>query len=139
MISVKAQQQLGMYESLAMMIDGSSLLRWYVLDLRSEFGMCNRIHRPVLNLGPSRMIAEKIVAFPVGRRPDRSLEKAATADRANILQNVIDTICAERTFVGADSRVHSMRRQWLVAIFTGRSQFEHSVFLLLNYLGQVMG
>jgi hypothetical protein len=113
----------------------SSLFRWYVFYPCSEFQMYNRIHRPVLNLGSRGIISEKIVGFPVSRWSNRSLGKTATAVWANIPQNVFDTFRTERTFVGADASVQSMRRQWPVAVLTGRSQLEHLVSLFGSKMG----
>ena len=61
---------------------------------------------------------------PLVRGPDRPRHKAAAAVRADIVQLVLDAIRAERAFIGADPRVHRIRRQVLVAIFAVRPELQ---------------
>src|SRR5688572_30837091 len=98
----------------------------YGLDSSREACMNCRIDRPVLDFGACRILAEEIVAFPVFRRPDWSGNKSATTIRADVLDDVIDTSGAERALVGADARLNRIRRQRLVAVLAGRSEFEHA-------------
>lgn len=98
----------------------------YGLDCSREACVNRRIDRPVLDLGATRVLSEKIVAFPVFRRPDWSGYKSTTTIGADVLQDVIDTSGAERAFVGADARLKRVWRQCLVAVFAGWSEFEHA-------------
>ena len=86
-----------------------------------------RINRPVSDRSTRRVLAEKVVAFPVFRRPDRSGNKTAAAIRTDVAQDTFDTCGAERTLIGADARLKRVGRQRLVAVLTAWSEFEHVV------------
>jgi hypothetical protein len=60
--------------------------------------MGNRINRYVLYRRARRVFAEKVVAFPISRRPDRPRNKSAATIGTDIVQNVIDARRTERTF-----------------------------------------
>jgi len=102
----------------------------------SEFGrkarMNCRINRPVLDLGTRRVLTKEVVTFPVLRWPDWSGYKSPAAVRADVLQDVIDARGAECAFVGANARFKRVGRQRLVAVLAGRSEFKHSVSLLVT-------
>ncbi len=87
------------------------------------------INRPVLDLGTRWVLAKEVVTFPVLRGPDWSGNKSATAVRADVLQDVIDTRGAERALVGADARIKRVGKQRFVAVLTGRSEFKHATSL----------
>jgi hypothetical protein len=73
------------------------------LELCREPGMCLRIHRPVFDIGTGRVIAKKVIAFPVFRRSDRSGYESAPAVWADIAQDGINASSAERAFISTDS------------------------------------
>ena len=79
----------------------------------------------MLDLGTRRVLAKKVVAFPVPYRSDRSRHKAAPAVRADVFQDVIDTRGAKRTLISADARFERVGWQRLIAVFAGRTKFEH--------------
>ena len=81
-----------------------SLVRWYSSDRSGELCMGRGIDRPVLDLGACWILAKVVVAFPIPRRSDRSGNKATTAIRTDVAQNVIDTCGAKRALVGTDAR-----------------------------------
>jgi hypothetical protein len=81
----------------------------------------------MLDLGTRRVLAKKVVAFPVPYRSDRSRHKAAPAVRADVFQDVIDTRGAKRTLISADARFKRVGRQRLVAVLASGSEFEHGV------------
>jgi hypothetical protein len=58
----------------------------------------------MLDLGARWILAKEIVAFPIFRRSDWSGDKTATAVRANVFQNIIDTRCTKRAFICANAR-----------------------------------
>jgi len=89
--------------------------------------MICRIDRPVPDLRTRRVLAEEIVAFPVLRRPDRSGNETATAVRADVSQNGIDTRRAKRALVGTYARFKRVGWQCLVAVLARRSEFKHGV------------
>jgi hypothetical protein len=66
--------------------------------------MGRRVDQPVLDLGARWILAKKVVALPIPRRWDRSRNKATTAIRTNVAQNVIDTPGAKRALIGTDAR-----------------------------------
>ena len=80
-----------------------SLVRWYSSDRRGELCMDRGIDRPLLDLGARWILAKVVVAFPIPRWSDRSGNKATTAIRTNVAQNVIDTRSAKRALVGTDA------------------------------------
>jgi hypothetical protein len=104
-------------------------MRRYGFDYGRELRMNWRVNRPMSDLGARRVFTEKVVAVPVVRRSDRSRNKSAAAVRADVFEDIIDTRSTKRTLVGADARFKRVRRQRLVAVLTGRSQFKHTVCL----------
>lgn len=91
--------------------------------------MNSGINEPVPDLVACWILAKVIVTLPIRRRPDRSRSESAAAVRAHILQNGIDTGDAKRALVAANARLQRVRRQRLVAVLTGRSEFKHSTSL----------
>ena len=89
--------------------------------------MHHQIHRPVLHLGACRIFPKEIVIVPIHRRSNRSRDEPAAAIRANISQNAFDAGGTEGTLIGADTRLKRIRRQRLVAMLAGRSEFKHVV------------
>jgi len=79
------------------------ILGRYGPDCSRELCMSRRINRPVFDFGACRVLAKKIVAFPVLRRSDGSGNEAATAVWTDVSQNIINTCGTERTFIGADA------------------------------------
>ncbi len=63
------------------------------------------INRPVCDGYASRVLAKKVVAFPVLRRPDGAGHEAAATVGRDIAQHVLNAGGTERTFIGADARV----------------------------------
>ena len=64
-----------------------------------------RINRPVPDPGTRRVLAKKVVAFPVLRWSDRSGNKTAAAIRTDVAQNAINTGGAEGALIGTDARL----------------------------------
>jgi hypothetical protein len=91
--------------------------------------MNGRINGPMLDVGTRRVLTKEVVAFPVPRRSDWSGYESATAVRAHVLQDGIDTRCAKGALVGANACLERVRRQRLVAILAGGSELEHSASL----------
>ena len=91
--------------------------------------MNGRINGPMLDIGTRRVLTKEVVAFPVPRRSDWSGYESATAVRADVLQDGIDTRGAKGALVGANACLEGVRRQRLVAVLTGGSELEHSVSL----------
>ena len=87
------------------------------------------VNGPVLHLAAGRVLAKAVIAFPVRRRPDGSGHEATTAVRADVTQDRINTRGTERTFISTDARFKRIRRQRLVAVFAGWSQFKHGLSL----------
>ncbi len=87
--------------------------------------MRRRIDRPMFHLRTSRILAEEIIAVPIRRRPDWPRDKSAPAVGTDISQNPLDTGHAKRALIRADPRLKRLRRQRLVAMFAGRSEFKH--------------
>ena len=85
-------------------ITALSLVRRYRSNRRGELRMGRRIDRPVLDLSARRILAKVVIAFPIPRRSDRSGNKATSAIRTDVAQNVIDTRSAKRALVGTDAR-----------------------------------
>jgi hypothetical protein len=104
-----------------------SFLRRDCLDLSRELGVCHWIDRPVLHLAACWIFPEEVVPFPIRRRPDWSRNKPAPAIWTDISQNAFDTGHAEGALIGADTRLKRVRRQRLVAMLAGRSEFKHAV------------
>lgn len=62
------------------------------------------IHRPVLDVCARRVLAEKVVALPVLRWPDRPRYESAAAVRADIAQDSLNASCAKGAFITANAR-----------------------------------
>jgi hypothetical protein len=92
--------------------------------------MGNGINRSVLYRRARRVFAEKVVAFPISRWPDRPRNKSASTIGTDIVQNVIDARRTERAFVGANARIERIGRQCFIAVFARRSEFQHRFNLL---------
>src|SRR6185503_8060400 len=80
---------------------------------------------PMARLVARRILAEVVVAFPIGRRPDRPRLEAAAAVRAHVVEDFVDARGAERALVRADAGFARSRRQRLAAVLAGGSQLEH--------------
>jgi hypothetical protein len=104
-----------------------SFLRWDHLKLGREPRMSCQIHRSVLHVGASRIFPKEIVIVPICRRSDRSRDKSASAVGTDISQNAIDAGHAEGALIRADARLNRLRRQRLVAMLAGRSEFKHEI------------
>jgi hypothetical protein len=91
--------------------------------------MYRRLHRPMLYAGLCRIRSKIIIAFPISGRTDGALRKATATVWANVLEHAVDTVRAERAFITADTGVQGVRRQSLIAVFTGGSDVEHFNFL----------
>lgn len=94
------------------------------------------INRPVCDGYASRVLAQKIIPFPVLRRPDGSGHEAAATVGANIVQHMLHAGGTECTFIGADARVQRVGWQSVVAMLTGRSEFQHVDPFCLEWLVQ---
>src|SRR5512134_3714358 len=94
-------------------------------DGRGETRVRLPVDRPVADARACRVLAEEIVAPPIPRRPDRPWCEASAAIGADVLQHFIDAGGAERALVAADPRLERIGRQRVVAVLTGRSEFEH--------------
>jgi hypothetical protein len=90
------------------------------------------VDRPVLDFGARWILAKKVVTFPIPRRSDSSRNKATTAIRTDVAQNVIDARGAKRALVGTDARFNRVGWQLLVAVLAGRPEFKHRVSFLLD-------
>ena len=73
--------------------------------------------------GTGRVFAQKIVAIPVMRGPDRPMLKPSPAIGADIVQNMLHAIRTERALITANPRLRRIRQQRLVAVLTGMSEF----------------
>jgi hypothetical protein len=85
------------------------------------------IDRSVLHLGTRRIFPKEVFALPVCRRSYWSRDEAATAVGTDIFQNLFDARHTEGALIRANPHLKRIRRQRLVAMFAGRSEFEHSV------------
>jgi hypothetical protein len=83
------------------------------------------IDRPMLHLRPSRIVPQKVVTLPIRRRANRPRNEPAAAIGADISQNLFDTGHAERALIRADHRLKRLRRQRLIAMLAGWSEFKH--------------
>jgi hypothetical protein len=91
--------------------------------------MSVRVNGPVLDVGARRVFAKIVIAFPVLRRSNGSRHKAATAVRADIAQDGINTRGTERTLISTDACFKRIRWQRLVAMLAGWSEFKHGFSL----------
>ena len=87
--------------------------------------MSHPVNWPVLYCRACRVLAKKIVVFPVCRRSDGSGHEAAAAIGTDIAQHLFNAGGTERTFIGADARFKGVGRQRFIAMFAGRSEFQH--------------
>jgi hypothetical protein len=83
------------------------------------------IDRLVPDPGACRILAEEVIAFPVLRGSDRPWHKPAAAIGADIAQDMLNASSAKRTFISTYAGIKRGRGQGLVAVFAGRSEFEH--------------
>jgi hypothetical protein len=95
-----------------------------------------RIHRPVLHLAVCWIFPEEVVTFPIRRGSNWSRNKSTAAIWTDISQNAFDTGHTERALIGTDTRLKRVRRQRLIAMLTGRSEFKHGV---LNVNPSILG
>ena len=102
-----------------------SLLRRDIPDRRRELRMLRRINRSVPHSRARRILGEKVVTLPVRQWSDRPRRESSAAIRTDIVQDAFNAAHAERAFIGTDSRFERIRRQFLVAVFAGRTQLEH--------------
>lgn len=72
-----------------------------------------------------RILAEVIVTLPIQRWSDRPRGESSAAVGAHVAEDVIHARCAERAFIRADTSVDGFRWKRCVAVFAGRSEFEH--------------
>ena len=89
------------------------------------------VYRTVLDDGGGGVVAQVIIIRPVVGRPDRPVLETSPAVGADIVYDVIHTVGAKSTFVTADARLGRIRRQWLVAVFAGGSEFQHGGIIRL--------
>lgn len=73
------------------------------------------------------MVAQTRVQFlPPGLlRPDRARRKAAAAGRADIVQHMLHAVGTIGAFIGADPRIHRIRRQIPITQLTIWSRLQH--------------
>ena len=107
-----------------------SFFRWNISDRRAKFGMRFGVKRSMLYRGARRVLAEKVVAPPISRWPDRPRNKSASTIGTDIVQNVIDARRTERAFIAANPRIERIGRQCFIAVFARRSEFQHRFNLL---------
>lgn len=81
----------------------------------------------VTALLPCGLMLEAHARSAIQLGADRAGYKSARTIGADVVQNGLNTISAERAFVGADTRLLSIRRQILVAHFAIWSQFQHGL------------
>lgn len=60
-----------------------------------------------------------------GRRPHRATHQLAAAVRTDAVQPVFSALSAKGTFIGANARVETGRRQIAIAAFAVGAEFEH--------------
>jgi len=82
----------------------STLARRDVLQLCSKRGMRGRIYGAVPDVIARRIFAEVIAVPPIARRTDRAWNEAPAAIWADIKEDFLDAIGAERTFETANVR-----------------------------------
>ena len=86
----------------------------------------------MLSLGRRRPLAEIIGTFPAHCRPDRPRGESSTAVRADVPQDGVDTLAAERALERADHRVGRRRRQIGIAVLAVRAEFEGHPSIVAN-------
>lgn len=87
--------------------------------------MRDHIHWSMLHRGARRIFPQEVIAMPIRRRPDRPWSEPAAAVGTDIAQHLFDARHAERAFIRADPRLKRLRRQRLIAMLTGWSEFKH--------------
>jgi hypothetical protein len=85
----------------------------------------------MFNGGGGGVVAQEIIIRPVMGRPDRPVLETSSATGADIVQHAIHAVSAKSAFVTADACLGRIRRQRLVAVFAGGSEFKHGCILLL--------
>src|ERR687888_2411544 len=110
----------------------SSLFWRYLLDGGRVALVRREIDRLVLHGLARRVVAKVVAAFPVALRADRPWREIAAAVGADVAEQ-LGTRCTERAFEAADTRIERLRRQRLIAVFAGRSQFEHQSAFTKSY------
>src|SRR5689334_6716992 len=107
-----------------------SFFRWNISDRSGKFGMSNYINRLVFYRCARRVLADKVVAPPIFRWPDRPRNESASTIGTDIARSVIDARRTERAFVGANTRIERIGRQCFIAVFARGSEFQHRFSLL---------
>lgn len=97
--------------------------------------MSRAIDRLVFYGCARRVLVKEVVASPVPGRSDGPGHEAAPTVWTNIAQHPLDTVSAKRTFIGADACFRGVGRQDLVAVLTGRSEFQHMGVSIESYGG----
>jgi len=96
---------------------------------RGKLFVTSNLNRTMLDVFRGRIFTQIIIPLPVRLWPNRSWRKATATIRAAVMQHILDACSAKGTLKGADHCLDGIRRQWLIAVFTSRPQFEH-VFLV---------
>lgn len=102
-----------------------SILRRNIPDRGRKPRMCCRFHWLVNHFGAGWIVAQKVVAFPVPRRPDGPRNKTPPAVWTDVAQDLLDAGGAEGAFIAADARIERIGRQGLVALLACGSECEH--------------
>jgi hypothetical protein len=107
-----------------------SSFRGNVPDVCGKHDVSGRVDGSVPDSSARRVLAKKVVALPIVRRPDWSWHEPSATVGADVVENCLNAGRAERAFVRADARFTGIRRKGLVAVFAGRAQFEHRVLIV---------
>lgn len=67
--------------------------------------MSHRINGSVFDLGARWILAKIVIVFPILRWSNGPGHKTATAVRADVAQDGVDTIGTERTFITTNARL----------------------------------
>jgi len=118
-------QSLSAFSSAVRSAPGLPPLRWYFPNFGGKLRVLIAIDGPVNCLRARRLLADEISVLPVLGWSNRSRTKAAAAVGADVLQNLVDTLGAERTFETTDPSIRRVDGQCLVAVLAGWSQFQH--------------
>lgn len=102
-----------------------SPLRWDDSDWGRKPCMDRGIDRLVFDLIAGGVFSQKVIPFPILRRPDRSRNKPATAVGAHIAEHTFNTRRAKRAFVTANACLQGIRWQGFVAVFASGSELKH--------------
>lgn len=108
-------------------INPLALVRRDRFELGQELAMRRRIDRSMFHLRASRIVPEEVVAVPIRRRSDWPLDEPTAAVGTDITQNLLNARHTEGALIRADPRLKRLRRQSLVAVLAGRSEFKHGV------------